>query len=431
MGPARDTRALVSTPENKEAGVFPRWLVVIVVVALVGYVLYSLQAVLTPVFFAVLIAYLLDPVVDRFEAVGCPRALGIVVVLGVGLGASVLFIVLVVPLILKDLGAFAVELPEKIDTLRGQVEPWLAQMGVAVPQNLDELIRQLDLQNVEVAERAIGPAGAVAGWLVGGTASMVGTVVGLLMVPVLAFYILYDFDRMTAAVADIIPRRIRPLVGSLAHEVDEMLGQFIRGQLTVMFTLAVLYSVGYSIVGVRLAVLIGIVAGLLAFIPYVGGLISLSLAILMTLLDWQGPWPLLMVIAVYASVQAVDGLFITPKILGGKVGLSPIWVLFALMVAGDVFGFMGVLLAVPAAAVCKIIVLRAVAAYRRSELYLAGAPGADALGVLLQDDVVGEEDNGADDGEGDDDDDAGKDTDDYDDAGKDTEGDDPPPTDGA
>lgn len=343
-------------------------------VFLLGWAVYVLRGVLTPVFFAFLIAYMLDPVVDRLEGLRIPRAAGITLVLSVVLGALGLFVLLAVPGIVRDVLAFAETLPDRIEAVLERIDPWLAEMGYEVPHTIDEAVAQLDIDTGQIAGRAAEPVAAVLGWIVGGTASVLGAVAGLLMVPIFAFYLLYDFDRMIAGVRDLTPWRVRPFVVDVAREVDEVLGQFIRGQLIVMLILAVLYAVGYSIVGVRLAVVIGIVAGLLSFIPYVGGAVALGLALLMAFLDFAGWNQVIGVVVVYGVIQILEGFVITPKIVGDKVGLSAVWVLFALLVGGEVFGFLGVLLAVPAAAVAKIFVLRAVAWYRTSHVFLQGAP---------------------------------------------------------
>jgi predicted PurR-regulated permease PerM len=196
---------------------------------------------------------------------------------------------------------------------------------------------------------------------------------------VFAAYLLHDFDRITAGIRDLVPGRWRPFVVDVAREVDKVLGEFIRGQVLVMVILALLYSVAYGLLGVRLAILIGVVAGLLSFIPYVGGAVALGMAVVMCLLDWGGWGQFIGVIVAYAAIQVLEGFFITPRVVGDKVGLPAVWVLFALMVGGELFGFLGVLLALPAAAVVKIFVVRGVAYYRESEFFLRpeedGPPG--------------------------------------------------------
>ncbi len=380
--------------------VFPRWFSFSVAILLTGLAIYALRGVLTPIFFAFLIAYMLDPVVDRFEAMKLPRALGIVIVLTGALLAVAIFLLLAVPALVSDVARFASELPPKLSALRTEWEPYLAYRGIEVPHSIDEALRQFDVDVRGLAERAVGPAGSALSQVVGGTASVVGALAGLALIPVLAFYFLYDFDRMTAAIRDLIPVRVRPFVVDVFGEIDQVLGQFIRGQITVMLILAVLYSIGYSIVGVRLALLIGIVGGLLSFIPYVGGAVAIVLALLMCFLDFQGPMQLVYVCIVYGIVQLLEGFVITPKIMGDQVGLSAVWVMIALMVGGELFGFLGVLLAVPAAAVAKILVVRVVAWYRQSELFLGGADpalaGGGALSAILRQEGLPDDEDTAD-----------------------------------
>lgn len=351
-------------------------MVAIFAVFAVGYLLFLLRGVLSPVFFAFLIAYMLDPVVDRFEERGLSRAMGIVVMLSLVLGGLGLFMLLAIPSITRDFAAFAESLPKMLTGLLEQVQPWLEARGIPVPQTMDEALAQLGVDAKEVAGQAAAPLSAAVQWVLGGTASALGAFVGALMVPVFAAYLLYDFDRITAAVRDLVPTRHRAYVVEVAGEVDAVLGEFVRGQLLVMLALAVLYSVAYVALGVRLAVLIGVVAGLLSFIPYVGGGVALTLALLMSVLDWSGWGKPLGVIAAYSAIQLLESFVITPKIVGDKVGLSAVWVLFALMVGSELFGFLGVLLALPAAAVVKIFVVRSIAWYRASDYYLDDAAEA-------------------------------------------------------
>ncbi len=349
---------------------FPSWKVAVAVV-LLGAVVYWLRSVLTPVFFAFLIAYALDPLVDRFEDRGLHRATGIVALLVSFTAALGLFLLLVVPGIVSEVAAVAEDAPAAIRSSLEAWEPVLTSYGLPVPHSLTDLFEHLGEGAQELAGQAISPVAAILGWVVGGTANAIGASVGLLMIPVFAFYLLHDFDPMMARIGELLPGRYRGRIIKIAKEIDEVLSQFVRGQLLVMGALCLLYGVGYSIVGVRLAIPIGIIAGLLAFIPYVGGAVALGLALLMCALNWQGWTQLAMVVAVYGIVQLLEGFVITPKIVGDKVGLSSVWVLFALMLGGEIFGFLGILLAVPAAAVLKIFVARGLKRYEASQLYLA------------------------------------------------------------
>jgi predicted PurR-regulated permease PerM len=204
----------------------------------------------------------------------------------------------------------------------------------------------------------------------GGTLSVLGSLAAALIVLVLAVYLLNDFDRMTAGARELLPLRWHETVTGYAREIDEILSHFVRGQVTVMAILAVLYSSAYALLGVRLALPIGIIAGVLNFIPYLGGAFALAAGLLMSLLGGWDFWQLLGVVLAYTIVQTLEGFVITPRIVGKTVGLSEIWVLVALFVGGEIFGFLGVLLALPAAAVAKIFVGHAVRYYRTTELFL-------------------------------------------------------------
>lgn len=364
--------------------VLPRAFYLALAVALAGAVLYWLRDVLTPVFLAFTIAYVLDPVVDRFEAWKLPRPLGIAIVLGATLGAITLFLVLAVPDIARDVATVAQELPRQAMGLLARLEPWLTSHGVQVPQSATEWIERFGESASSITAPLVSSASGVLGFVIGNTFSLIGSAAAALIVPVFAVYLLNDFDRITAAIRDLLPIRWRDPVTSYAREVDAVLNQFMRGQLTVMAILAVLYALSYAVLGVRLAIPIGIVAGLLSFIPYLGGGFALVTGLLLSVLGGGGMGQLLGVGVAWALIQTLESFVLTPRIVGKTVGLSEAWVLFALFLGGEIFGFLGVLLAVPVTAVAKIFVAQAVEHYRSSELYLGGsepelpAPDTDA-----------------------------------------------------
>jgi len=312
--------------------------------------------------------------VDRLEAWKIPRPAGIAIVLGMVLGIAALFLALVLPSIAADVAGVIQELPKQLTHLWTRIEPWLEQRGIEVPHSTTEWVERLSTYASTVASSILAPAGNFLSSLMGGTLSVIGSVVAAFVVLVLAIYLLNDFDRITAGARELIPLRWRETVTSYAEEIDQMLSQFMRGQLTVMAILAVLYGGAYALLGVRLAVPIGIAAGILNFIPYLGGAFALVAGILMSLLDGWHFWQLVGVVLAYTAVQTLEGFVITPRIVGKTVGLSEIWVLVALFVGGELFGFSGVLLALPAAAVAKIFVAHGVQYYRQTELFLQAPP---------------------------------------------------------
>jgi predicted PurR-regulated permease PerM len=262
--------------------------------------------------------------------------------------------------------------PGKIAALIASADPWLARHGIQVPHTTTEWMEKLGANANELASSIVAPAGGFLSAIVSGGFSMAGSVVAIVFVPVLSVYLLNDFDRITAGVRSFLPRRYRRVVTEYAKEIDAALTHFIRGQLTVMAIVAVLYATAYSILGVRLAVVLGILAGLLSFIPYLGSAFALLSGLLMSLLGGFNPAQILGVVIAYAIVQTLEGFVIQPRVMGKSVGLNDMWVLIALFVGGQIFGFLGVLLAVPAAAVAKIFVSRAVDIYHESDLYLEG-----------------------------------------------------------
>ena len=337
-----------------------------------GYLVYAARSVLTPLFLAFAIAYMLDPVIDRFEAWRFPRPAGIAIVLLGLFGSLATFIALVLPVVASDVATVASELPGKISILIASAEPWLSAHGIKVPHTTTEWMEKLGANANSVASSMLAPAGGILSAVVAGGFSVVGSVVAALVVPVLSIYLLNDFDRITAGVRSHLPRRYRRVIIEYATEIDAALSHFLRGQLTVMAIIAVLYGAAYSILGVRLALPIGIISGTLSFIPYLGSAFALSSGLLMSLLGGFHPGQLVCVVIAYAIVQTLEGFVIAPRVMGKSVGLPDMWVLIALFVGGEIFGFLGVLLAVPTAAVIKIFLARAVDIYHESDLYLDG-----------------------------------------------------------
>jgi predicted PurR-regulated permease PerM len=357
--------------------VLPRALYVVGALLITGFLVYWLRNIFTPIFLAFIIAYILDPLVDRLEAWKVPRPLAIAVVLGGTFGTIVVFLALVLPSIVAEVAGVIQELPRQFAALWSGLEPWLEQQGISIPHSTQEWVERLGAYASEVASSILAPAGNVLSTIMGGTLSVIGSLVAGLVVLVFGVYLLSAFDHIIAEVRELIPWRWRSTVISYAEEIDQILSQFVRGQLTVMAILAVLYSGAYTLLGVRLAVPIGITAGVLNFIPYVGGAFALAAGVLMSLLGGWHPWQLVGIGLAYAVVQMLEGFVITPRVVGKTVGLSEIWVLVALFVGGELFGFLGILLALPTAAVAKIFVSRGVQYYRTTDLFLqlpAGTP---------------------------------------------------------
>jgi len=275
-------------------------------------------------------------------------------------------LVLAVPYVIDEFRLAGEQFPEQMRALKERIDPWVWQVfHINLPHTWGELASKIAEQM-----RARTPD-LLQGSMVAlfGTLNVILIVVATLIVPVFALYLLIDFDRNVERARKLIPRRWAPLVGSIALEVHRTLGGYVRGQMTACIVLSLLYSAGLMLAGVRLAAPIGFITGMLAFVPYIGFGIGLSMALGMAVLGWQGMNHLLAVGSVMLMVQVLDGMIITPRIVGKSVGLRPIEVLLTMMAAATLFGFLGVLLAVPLGAVVKILVGRLTKVYYGSEFY--------------------------------------------------------------
>lgn len=349
---------------GKEPGTsFRRKMIFLAVVLVLG-LAYLLRGVLVPLFLAFLLAYALDPFVDRLEALRVPRPLGaILVMLGIA-GLVSVVLVYAVPMFVDEVRDASSALPEQIHALQSRIEPWFAtQLHVKLPHSMGDLEKALTarLQSDTAYDNARS--------FLFGTLGYVGVALSALIVPVFALYLLIDFDRIVARVEQLVPRRFAPPISDVARQIHKTLSGYVRGQLTANIVLAALYATGLRVVDIRLAVPIGVLTGMLAFVPYMGFAMGLLLAMSMAILDWHGPGTLVGVVAVMVGVQVIDAMVITPRIVGRSVGLAPLEVILTMMAAGSLFGFLGVLLAVPLGAVAKILVQRAVKAYLASDFY--------------------------------------------------------------
>ena len=335
-----------------------------------------LKGALTPLAVAWFIAYLLDPLIDRFEARGIPRSVAILLLLLLVGGVLAGTLLLVIPAIQRDVAGLSERLPGYAEGLVGRLLPFLHQLGIPVPGSLQEGLEAL--RNGELALTLEQARGVLNQALVALQQAITGTaaaLVALLLIPVLAYYLLVEFDRIRLAVLDLVPRRHTEFVRVYARRVDGLISGFIRGQLTVCLLLGVLYAAGFMAIGIDLALVIGFVSGLLAIIPYVGGAVAFAAASGMCLLQYGVDIHLALVVGWYFLVQSLEGMVLTPRIVGQNLGMHPVVVIIALMIGGDLLGFLGLLIAVPLAAVAHVVLADLVASYRASELYTGDAAG--------------------------------------------------------
>ena len=324
----------------------------LIAVALFGGLLYLLAPVLTPFVAAALLAYIGDPLADRLEGLKLPRTLAVVAVFLLTILVLALLIVLVGPLIQSQISALFAALPDIIASIE---KVWLPSiMSFLKIESGDDvgigafLARYSDTAGTWATTILLSVSKS------GG--AVVAAVLSLFLIPILTFYLLRDWDRILSHVSALIPSKQRSTVLELARETDEVLGAFFRGQLMVMFALAVIYSTGLSLVGLKYAVAIGVVSGLVSFVPYLGFVFGIALAGLTVALEPNPLWQMVGVVATFSIAQFFEGSFLTPKLVGDRIGLHPVIIIFAVAAGGQLFGFFGILLALPAAAVLSVLV---------------------------------------------------------------------------
>ena len=325
------------------------WLIAIVIL---GGLIYVLAPVLTPFVAAGLLAYIGDPLADRLQRLRLPRSLAVVVVFLLTFVLIGLLVLLVGPLIRAQIAALFEALPELIARIEAE---WLPQIATWLDMEEGGDVGLSSFLS-RYSEMASSWGGKLLGAVTRSGGALAAAVMSLVLIPVLTFYMLRDWDTIVAHAGAIVPESQRDTVYRLARETDDVLGAFLRGQLLVMLALACLYSLGLALVGVKYAIAIGVVAGLVSFVPYLGLVFGIALASLTVLLEPNPLWPLLGVIATFTIAQLLEGSVLTPKLVGDKIGLHPVLVIFAIAAGGQLFGFFGILLALPAAAVLSVLV---------------------------------------------------------------------------
>lgn len=350
-------------------------------IAVVTWLLLTLLApVLMPFLLAAVLAYAMHPWVERMRERRIPRWLGASLAISLLMLVLLAVVLLIVPVITKQVPLLRDQVPALLERLNDWVVPLAARFGVnaqvdvaVVREGLKSLVSGNEGQLVE---------GLLSSLRIGGSAA--AAVVGnLFLMPIVAFYLLLDWDKLVQRAKGLIPPRWRASVQSFLDETDEVLGQYLRGQLLVMGILAVLYTVLLALVGLDLALPIGVFTGLAVFVPYLGFGLGLILALLAALLEFQSVLGVALVAGVYMLGQVIESMYLTPRLLGERIGLHPIAVIFALLAFGHLFGFVGVLIALPASAVLLVAIRRARNEYLKSDLYLDESSAKPAVTLAL------------------------------------------------
>ncbi|WP_070989311.1 AI-2E family transporter [Halofilum ochraceum] len=352
-----------------------RWMVFAGIV-FAGFLVWLLQPVLTPFLAAALLAYLGDPLVDRLETFRLPRTGAVLVVFTVLLLVILGIVLLLVPMVGTQIEYLREVLPAMFAWAQDTALPWVErefEVDLSAHLRLDRIGTELAAhwrQTGDIAtlilQRVSSSGLALIGWVA--TAALI---------PVVTFYLLRDWDTLVARVRDLLPRRIEPVASGLTRECDEVLGAFLRGQLLVMLSLGVIYAIGLWALGLDLALLIGMVAGVASIVPYLGTIVGIGAALVAAVFQFGDVWHLVGVAIVFGVGQMLEGMVLTPLLVGDRIGMHPVAVIFAVLAGGQLFGFVGVLLALPVAAVIMVLLRHVHDLYKGSELYGTDGSGAE------------------------------------------------------
>jgi predicted PurR-regulated permease PerM len=352
-----------------------------------GVLIWLLRPVLTPFAISIFFGYLGDPLVDWLETKRMSRTFAVFVVFFVMTALLALVVFLLVPLLGAQIGHFISEMPTYAAWIRGIALPWIGlhtHIDLAPyvdPEHLATMIR-------EHMSQAGGVAATVLGGLSRSSLFVIALLTNICLVPVLSFYFLRDWDVMVAQIRGLLPRPIEPTISRLAQQSNEMLGGFLRGQMAVMVSLGIIYTFGLWLVGLDLALLIGLIAGLVSFVPYLGVITGLLLSVIAALAQYGDGMHVLMVLAVFTVGPMLESFVLIPKLVGNKIGMHPVGVIFALMAGGALFGFLGVLLALPFSAVGMVLLRYGHERYTSSAMYAGPVAEAAPPPLIVMIDTV-------------------------------------------
>lgn len=351
--------------QKKKRGFAP-WVIGSAVLLLVSWLVLSLRDILTPFIVAAVLAYILNPLVEKLRDKGMQRGLASMLVMMLALLILFALVLIIVPMLLSQFQNMMGRLPQLIEFAQDKVLPWLnAHLGDDMLINRETVIEWLKNHTgtLQAAVSKIAPTLMQQGGAVALGLS------NLLLLPLLLYYFLLDWQRWSHGVKAMIPRRFIDTYRRISTELDEVLSEFLRGQLMVMLIMGLIYGVGLMLTGLDSGFAIGMIAGLLVFIPYLGAFTGLLLATLAAVLQFSSWHGLLWVWAVFAVGQTLESFVVTPKIVGDRIGLSPFWVIFSLMAFGQLMGFVGMLIGLPLAAICLVLLREGSQAYFASHFY--------------------------------------------------------------
>ena len=331
------------------------------------FLVYILRSVLMPFVAGIVIGYLLDPIAARFEKMGMNRTVATILVMVLALIILVPAFVLLINMIDNQITTFIGAVPTYVSRLLKKIEPVLLRLQEDFPSLEADKIKDYLSANMSNNLKIFGKI--IKGVVSGGVA-LINLISLLLITPVVAFYMLRDWDSFIAKIDGLLPRKSKKDIEEQAKEIDRTLAGFIRGQLSVCVILGSFYAIGLYFCGLDLGLMVGFLAGIISFIPYVGSISGFLMSMALAFAQFDTWQPFAAVIAVFLVGQFLEGNFLTPKLVGDSVGLHPVWVMFALLAGGVLLGFLGLMIAVPVAAIIGVLLRYAIKKYKKSELYL-------------------------------------------------------------
>ena len=352
-----------------EPMIAPRWQL-LALILVIGFLLYLLAPVLTPFAIAAMFAYLFDPFVERLERLRLGRNAAVSIVFLVLTLIVILVLIWLIPYLQRQITAFIRHLPGWLDWFQTVAVPWLREqlsLDIDIP-DMQQLVGVLQ----EHWREAGGVVAAVVARVSRSGVALIAGIVHLIIVPVAFFYLLRDWHLMIARIRELLPRSLEPIVSRLARESDETLSAFVRGQLSVMVVLGVLYAIALWAIGLDIGPLIGLFAGLISFVPYLGAILGVLAGVIAVLVEYHDFIHVALVLVIFTVGHLIEGYVLVPRLVGEKIGLHPLAVIFAILAGGELFGFLGVLLALPIASVIMVVLRYVHERYRDSALYRSG-----------------------------------------------------------
>lgn len=350
-----------------------RWIFWVAAAALFLLLMWVLNDILLPFVVGMVVAYFLDPVVVRLQRARMSRTMATTLVTIVAVLVAVGVVMAILPPLFGQIQSLITKAPEYVVKALGRIQPLLEplrdRLGLDPPS-----LHDLQSEATQWAGKGLEVAGGIAGALAARGVAIINLVGLLFITPVVTFYMLRDWEKLVAAIDNSLPREHADTIRKLTAESNAAIAGFVRGQALVCLALGTFYGIGLTLVGLQFGLVIGLVAGAISFIPFVGTFVGGVMALGMALAQFPPEWiGVVKVAAVFVVGQMLEGNFLSPKLVGDRVGLHPVWIMFALLAGGSLFGFTGVLIAVPVAAVLGVVVRHFIARYRESALYRGGA----------------------------------------------------------